>query len=180
MLRAFRNQPTRLFSTASARMFAQGAKIPAIESLREASPGDEVDLAELTKTGKSLIVTIPGAYSPACSGNHVPGYVKKLDEFKAKGFSNIFVTAVNDAFVMHSWGKEIGGGVSGIRFIADPQGEFGKAAGLLVDDAIPFFGNARSKRSVIVVENGVVSKEIVEPDGFGVSVTAADEVLKAI
>lgn len=168
---------SRNFSTSCRRLLSAGDSIPSVSTLREGSPGDEVDLAELTKTGKSIIVGVPGAYSPACSATHVPGYIANLKKFQDKGYK-VFVTGVNDSFVFKAWGESLGGGAD-VRFIADPSADFAKAADLAID-ATPFFGGIRGKRFALIVDNGKVVKQLAEPDNFSVNVSAADKVLAEI
>lgn len=170
-------QSIRTFTTSSRRLFQVGDSIPSISTLREDSPGNEVDLAAETKSGKSVIVGVPGAFSPACSASHVPGYINNLDKFKAKGYK-VFITGVNDSFVFKAWKDQLlqGKEVEGIRFIADPSADFVQAADLGID-ASQFFGGVRGKRFAILVEDGKVTKEISEPDNFGVDVTSAEKVL---
>ncbi|ODQ62389.1 hypothetical protein WICANDRAFT_27451 [Wickerhamomyces anomalus NRRL Y-366-8] len=172
-----RAQAVRGFRSCAPSLIQVGDSIPSVSTLREGSPGNEVDLAQLTKTGKSIIVGVPGAFSPACSASHVPGYVKHIKEFTDKGYK-IFVTAVNDSFVTKAWGDELAKD-SGIRFIADPSADFSKATELSID-ATPFFGGVRNKRFVLIVEDGKVKSETVEPDNFGLDVTKAEEILKQI
>lgn len=96
----------RSFSTSAARFIQVGDSIPSVSSLKEGSPGNDADLAELTNSGKSIIVGVPGAFSPACSASHIPGYVSHLDDFASKGY-NVFVTGVNDAFVFKAWADSL-------------------------------------------------------------------------
>ncbi|CCH43593.1 putative peroxiredoxin [Wickerhamomyces ciferrii] len=169
LLRAPRFTAARTFKTSAASFLQVGDSIPSVGSLREGSPGNEVDLAELTKS--------VCAFSPACSASHVPGYVQNLKEFTNKNY-NVFVSTVNDAFVTKAWADQLGEG-SNVRFIADPEAEFAKAADLSID-ATPFFGNIRNKRFVLIVEDGKVKEQIVEPDNFGLDITKAEEILKKI
>lgn len=167
----------RSFTSSAARFVAVGDKIPSA-TLFEGSPGNDLNLAEEAKSGKAIIVGIPGAFSPACLASHVPGYLKHLTAFKDKGVSSIYVVGVNDAFVMKAWGKSIDNS-GDIRFLADPKGEFSEAWDVLFD-ASKFFGNARAKRFAVVTEDGKVSHAFVEPDNVSVEVSSAEAVLKAI
>lgn len=112
---ATRSAPTARVSMAAASKFHSSAasylqvgdSIPSI-TLQEGSPGNTVDLAEETSKGKYIIVGVPGAFSPACSASHVPGYISKLGELKSKGgIDGVFVVAVNDAFVTKAWGESL-------------------------------------------------------------------------
>lgn len=132
--------------------------------------------------GKSIIVGVPGAFSPACSASHAPGYIKLAKEFQAKGVSNIYIVAVNDAFVTKAWSEQLGNDAdaSHVRFIADASGAFSKEFGSLIDEASKFFGNARTQRYAAIVEDGKVKEAFVEPDNFGLEVSKAENVLKAL
>jgi peroxiredoxin len=115
---------------------------------------------ELFKGRKIVLFAVPGAFTPTCHRNHLPGYVAKADEIKAKGISEIFVTGVNDVFVMDAWAKATGGaGV--ITFLADGNGDFAKEIGLSMDGT-GFGLGTRSQRYSMVVEDGVVTALNVE------------------
>lgn len=156
---------------------AVGDKIPHT-TVYEGSPGNEVDLAEETASGKSIVIGVPGAFSPGCSKSHVPGFIKNVRAFNDKGYQKFFVVAVNDAFVTKAWGDQLLESIAGqqIRFIADPSGAFTKDLDLLFD-ASKFFGNERSKRYALIVEDGEVKKTFVEPDNTSVEVSSAAKVL---
>ncbi|KAM0704928.1 hypothetical protein Q7P35_007715 [Cladosporium inversicolor] len=149
-----------------------GDAIPNIE-LVETSPGNKVNIAKELQ-GKGVIVGVPAAFSPACSSSHVPGYINHP---ALKNAGKVFVVSVNDPFVMGAWGTTLDPtGKSGIRFLADPHSELTSALDLSFDGAA-IFGNARSKRYALVVENGKVTKAFVEPDNTGLDVSAAEKVL---
>ena len=162
----------------SLRSISVGAKIPAVDVF-EGSPGTTVNLAEESASGKSVFIGVPGAFSPGCSNSHIPGYLKNLRAFNEKGYTNFFVIAVNDAFVTKAWGEQLLENKLAddqIRFIADAKGEFTEALDLLFD-ASKFFGNHRSKRYALLVEDGKVVKTFVEPDNTSVDVSDAEKVL---
>ncbi|SGZ49998.1 CIC11C00000003990 [Sungouiella intermedia] len=172
-------QFARCFSGSAARFVAVGDKIPSA-TLFEGSPGNDVNLAEDAASGKAVVIGVPGAFSPACSASHVPGYLKKLREFNDKGYTSFYVVGVNDAFVMKAWGDSLLGHLTGtnqVRFLADPKGEFSEALDTLFD-ASKFFGNSRTKRFALLLEDGVVTKTFIEPDNVSVEVSGADAVLK--
>ncbi|EAZ63834.1 putative thioredoxin peroxidase [Scheffersomyces stipitis CBS 6054] len=163
----------------SIRSISVGAKIPST-IVYENSPGNQVNLAEEVAEGKSIIIGVPGAFSPACSSSHVPGFIKRLRGFNEKGFQKFFVVAVNDAFVTKAWGDALlGSTVAGaqIKFLADPSGAFTKDLDLLFD-ATKFFGNERSRRYALIVEDGTVTKTFVEPDNTSVVVSDSANVLE--
>ncbi|CAK7901662.1 peroxiredoxin Ahp1p [[Candida] anglica] len=175
----FRPAQLRQFSNSAARFVAVGDKIPDI-ALFENSPGNQVDLSEETAQGKSVIIGVPGAFSPACSASHVPGYLKHLRQFNEKGYKKFFVVSVNDAFVQKAWGDSLlGSEIAGaqITFLADPAAEFTTALDLKFD-ASKFFGNERSKRYALLVEDGKVAKTFIEPDNVSVEVSDAEKVLE--
>lgn len=121
---------------------------------------------ELFTNKKTVLFAVPGAFTPTCSVSHLPGYVVKFDEFKAKGVDQIICLSVNDAFVMEAWGNAQN--AENIMMLADGDGSFTKSLGLEMDTA--GFGGIRSQRYAMVVENGVVTHLRVEaPKEFEVS-----------
>ncbi|KAG9231034.1 Redoxin-domain-containing protein [Amylocarpus encephaloides] len=159
----------------SARAFVKvGDKIPSIEGLVEASPGNKVDLGEETKSGISTIIGVPAAFSPACSESHIPGYINHP---KLKEAGKVFVVAVNDPFVTKAWGVSLDPtGSSGIRFLGDPTAKFTEALDLTFDGTA-IFGGPRSKRYALQVKDGKVVSVHVEPDNTGLDISAAEKVL---
>src|SRR3546814_1312264 len=97
--------------------------------------------SDLFKGRKVALFSVPGAFTPTCSAKHLPGFVDKADELKAKGIDEIACTAVNDAFVMGAWGK--GAHADGITMLADGNGDFAEAVGLTMDGKA--FGMGRSE-----------------------------------
>ena len=96
----------------------------------------------------------PGAFTPPCS-SHVPGYVEHYDKFAAKGVKGIYVVSVNDAFVTQAWKEKLGASASPVHFLADDDASFTAEVGMLFD-AKGLLGNRRSKRYVIVTDDGIV------------------------
>ncbi|KIX00764.1 uncharacterized protein Z518_09829 [Rhinocladiella mackenziei CBS 650.93] len=161
------------FSSTAAIMVKQGDSIPNID-LFEDSPGNKVNLSKELSSGKGLVIGVPAAFSPACSDTHVPGYIAS-DKLKSAG--KVFVVSVNDAFVMKAWGKNLDESKSsGIRFLADPAGDFTRAWDVEFD-AAKILGNNRSKRYAVATEDGKVVKVAVEPDNTGVTISAAEAML---
>lgn len=105
--------------------------------------------------GKTVaLFAVPGAYTPTCHKDHMPGFVARVAELKSKGVDAIACTAVNDVFVMANWGKDTGASGS-IELLADGSGDFAKATGLDID--LSAFGlGLRSKRYAMLVKDGVV------------------------
>jgi peroxiredoxin len=133
---------------------------------------------EVFKGRKVVLFAVPGAFTPTCHRNHMPGFVAKADEIKAKGVDAILVTAVNDVFVLDAWTKE--SGCDGkIEYLADGNGEFAKAVDLTVDASGNGLG-IRSKRYAMVVEDGVVKALNVEDSPGKAEVSSAENLLKAL
>jgi peroxiredoxin len=120
-------------------------------------------VADLVKGKKIAVFGLPGAYTPTCSAQHVPGYVKHADDLKAKGVDEIWCISVNDAFVMGAWGRDQK--ASGIvRMMADGNADFSKAIGLDADFS-KFGMGTRSQRYSMLVEDGVVKQLNIEAPG---------------
>ena len=131
-------------------------------------PPKEVSVAEATKGKKVVIFGLPGAYTPTCSGKHLPGYVANYDKLKAKKVDQIWCVAVNDGFVMGAWGRDQNVGDK-VRMLGDGSGQWTKALGLELDATAGGMG-LRMKRCSILVDDGVVKQVNVEEAGkFDVS-----------
>ncbi len=126
-------------------------------------PPGPVDMAALTAGKKVVIFGLPGAYTPTCSAQHVPGYLKNYDALKAKGVDTIVCMAVNDAFVMGAWGQSQHVGEK-IRMLGDGSAVFTKAMGLELDLIAKGMG-VRCQRFSLLVDNGVVKQVNVEGVG---------------
>jgi peroxiredoxin len=114
--------------------------------------------------GKKVVVfSLPGAFTPTCSSNHLPRYEELYEEFKAQGVDTIICVSVNDAFVMFQWGLKIG--AKNVFLLPDGNGEFTRKMGMLVDKSNLGFG-MRSWRYSMLVNDGTIEKIFVEPD-FG-------------
>ena len=110
--------------------------------------------AEVFKGKKVALFAVPGAFTPTCQQQHVPGFVSRVDELKRKGIDTIACTAVNDVFVLEQFAKETGA-KGKILMLADGNGEFAKKLGLDID--LSGFGlGLRSKRYAMLVDDGVV------------------------
>lgn len=128
-------------------------------------PFDWVDVttAELFDNKKVVVFSLPGAFTPTCSGTHAPGYDAAFAEFKALGIDEVICVSVNDAFVMSQWGKHLD--IKNVRMLPDGNGEFTRKMGMLVKKENLGFGE-RSWRYSMYVENGEIKKMFIE-DGFG-------------
>ena len=130
---------------------------------------------DLFKGRKVVLVAVPGAITPTCHRNHLPGYVQRAEEIKAKGVDGILVTAVNDVFVMDAWAKS--SGAEGIEFLSDGNGDFAKAIKLTMDGT-GFGLGTRSQRYSMVVEDGVVKALNVEDAPSKAQHSGAENILK--
>lgn len=124
-------------------------------------PPAKVAVAEAVKGKRIVLFGLPGAFTPTCSGKHVPGYVEKLDALRAKGVDEVWCVSVNDGFVMAAWGRDQKA-MGKLRFLGDGSAELASALGLDVD--IPGMGK-RMKRCSLLVEDGVVRQVNVEQPG---------------
>ena len=132
---------------------------------------------ELFKGKKVVLFAVPGAFTPTCSNNHLPGFVKNLSAIKGKGIDTIAVTGVNDVFVMDAWKKSSGG--DGIEFLADGSAAWAKAVGITADLTERGLG-VRSGRYSMLVEDGVVKSLNVEDTPGKADVSGADNLLKSL
>jgi glutaredoxin/glutathione-dependent peroxiredoxin len=126
-------------------------------------PPMPVDIAALAAGKKIVIFGLPGAFTPTCSAQHVPGYVKNYDALKAKGVDEIVCMAVNDGFVMGAWGQTQHA-EGKVRMMGDGSAAFTKALGLELDLTAKGMG-VRCQRFSLLVENGVVKQVNVEGVG---------------
>jgi len=146
-----------------------GDKVPDVKltTMTEKGPGP-VQTSEFFKGKTVAVFALPGAFTPTCSAKHLPGFVEKAAEFKAKGVDAILCLSVNDAFVMGAWGKAQNAGDK-VMLVADGNGDFTKAVGLEMDGRA-FGMGMRSQRYSMLVKDGVVSQLNVEkPGAFEVS-----------
>ncbi|MBW8618049.1 MAG: redoxin family protein [Hyphomicrobiales bacterium] len=110
--------------------------------------------SEIFKGRRVVLFAVPGAFTPTCQNNHLPGYLKFRDQFLAKGIHEIVVVSVNDVHVMKAW-AQANDALDKIAFLADGSAEFTKAVGLVLDATAGGLG-IRSLRYSMLVEDGVV------------------------
>jgi len=158
----------------------QGKRVPDVTfKTREGSEWVDVTTDELF-AGKSVIVfSLPGAFTPTCSSQHVPRYDELAATFRANGVDDIICVSVNDAFVMNEW--KVDQCADNIRFLPDGTGKFTEGMGMLVNKDDLGFG-MRSWRYSMLVKDGVVEKMFIEPDveGDPFDVSDADTMLAYI
>lgn len=141
--------------------------------MTDAGPG-AVSTEDLFGGKKVVLFSVPGAFTPTCSMNHMPGFVDHADEILAKGVDTIACMAVNDIFVMDAWGKDRDVGDK-ISMLADGNGEYASALGLEMD-ATGFGMGIRGQRFAIIVDDGVATHVAVEEAGK-FEVSSAESVL---
>lgn len=152
-----------------------GDRIPNVKLKTQTDEGlKDVQTADLFQGKKAVLFAVPGAFTPTCSDHHLPGFVEHAADFKAKGIDLVACVAVNDVFVMSSWGKARGVGKD-VLMLADGNGDFAKAMGLEMD-ASAFGMGHRSKRYVALVDDGVVRSLHVEQPGK-LEVSTAEAIL---
>jgi peroxiredoxin len=150
-------------------MISTGQKIPSVTIKQATAEGAaDVDPAALFAGKKVVLFSLPGAFTPTCSQKHLPGYVEKLADLKAQGVDLVACLSVNDAWVMQAWAQQHDA-LGKIVMLADGAGAFTKALGIELDLNQAHMG-LRSRRGVIVVEDGTVtSVDMEEPGKFEVS-----------
>ena len=146
-----------------------GDRVPSLTLTKAGESGPEqISSDEYFKGRKVALFSVPGAFTPTCSARHLPGYIDKADELKAKGVDEIACTAVNDAFVMGAWSKSAGAGDT-VTMLADGNGDFAQAVGLTLD-GVKFGLGQRGQRYSMLVNDGVIEQLNVEAPGeFNVS-----------
>ena len=156
-----------------------GDKIPSV-TLKQLTPEGvkEVTTDEIFGGKKVVLFAVPGAFTPACSQRHLPGFVERAADIKAKGVDEIACVAVNDAFVMGAWGREQK--TEGkVRMLADGSGDLVRALGLELDLSKGGLG-IRSQRYSMLVDNGVVKSLNIEKQPGQVDVSGAEAMLRAL
>jgi peroxiredoxin len=152
-----------------------GQKMPSgsFGVMTDSGPG-AMSTDELFAGKRVVLFSVPGAFTPTCSNDHLPGFVDHADEILGKGVDTIACTAVNDVFVMHAWGKDRGVG-NKVTMLADGNGEYAKALDLELDGS-GFGLGMRGQRFAIVVDDGVATHVAVEAPGK-FEVSSAEAVL---
>ena len=155
-----------------------GDRLPAAEFSTMTAEGQQKLSTDIVFSGRKVVLfAVPGAFTPTCSMNHMPGFLTRLDQIKARGVDTIACTSVNDVHVMTAWAK-VSGAEGKIMMLADGNGEFARSLGLNVDRTNSGMGE-RSQRYSMIVVNGVVQTLNVE-DKPGVNVSGADTILNQL
>jgi peroxiredoxin len=146
-----------------------GDRLPKATLVKATPDGPQpVDSEDYFGGRRVALFSVPGAFTPTCSARHLPGFVDKADEMKAKGVDEIACIAVNDAFVMQAWGESAG--ASGkVTMLADGNGDFARALGLTMDGSKFGLGERGSRWSAIIDDGVVEQLNVEEPGAFNVS-----------
>jgi peroxiredoxin len=155
-----------------------GDRLPNANFVKASAEGPQpVDGESFFKGRRVALFSVPGAFTPTCSARHLPGFVEKAEELRAKGVDEVACTAVNDAFVLQAW-AESADAVGKVTMLADGNGEFARAIGLEMDGS-KFGLGRRGKRWSMIVNDGVVEQlNVEEPGAFNVS--SADYMLERL
>lgn len=145
-------------------------KMPTAEGVTSISSTD------LLKGKRTVIIGVPGAFTPVCSSVHIAGFLTNYDDIRQKGIDQIVCLAVNDAFVLKAWAASFHN-KDAILMVADGNGELTAAMGLIFD-ARDFGLGLRSQRYAMVVQNGVVEKLMVEDSAGACTISSADTLMR--
>ncbi|HKE73669.1 MAG TPA: peroxiredoxin [Acidimicrobiales bacterium] len=152
-----------------------GERIPDVKLMTMTDEGPRpVQSGDVLGEGKVVLFAVPGAFTPTCSDHHLPGFVLRADDIRAKGVDTIACVAVNDAFVMGAWGQVQNTG-DAVLMLADGNGDFAAQMGLELDGS-GFGLGTRSQRYAAILDDGVVTELMVESNP-GLDVSSADSVL---
>ena len=156
-----------------------GDRLPSATFMTMTADGPKPQSTDDIFKGKKVVLfAVPGAFTPTCDKNHLPGFVTNADKIKGKGIDTIAVTGVNDVFVMDAWKKNTGA-EGKIDFLADGSAAFAKAIGLSVDLGERGLGT-RSQRYAMVVDDGVVKALNVEDAPGKADISGAENLLKGL
>ncbi len=157
---------------------AVGDRVPEVKVFTFGERGPEATTStDVLGHGKVVLFGVPGAFTPTCSDHHLPGFVLRAEDLRAKGVDKVVCVSVNDPFVMGAWGQDQHVDNS-VVMLADGNGELADAMGLTMDGR-GFGLGSRSQRYAAILQDGVVSWLAVEP-GPGLNASSVDEVLAAL
>jgi peroxiredoxin len=142
----------------------QGDKMPSgvFGVMTESGPG-AISTDDLFAGKKVVLVSVPGAFTPTCSMNHLPGFVDQAEAIREKGVDTVACMAVNDVFVMNAWGKDQSVG-DNVMMLADGNGDYAKALDLELDGS-GFGMGQRGQRFAIIIDDGIATHVAVEAPG---------------
>ena len=154
----------------------EGDKLPEVtlHHMTENGP-TPITTSELFSGKKSVLFAVPGAFTPGCSMQHLPGFVSNSDEILNKGVDQIVCLSVNDAFVMDAWGKDKGTGDK-ILMLGDGNGDFTEATGLTMDGS-GFGLGSRSLRYSMIIDDNSITKLNLESNPGEIAESSAENIL---
>jgi len=155
----------------------EGATLPS-HVLFENDPKTKVNVKDLFAGKKGILFGVPGAFTPGCSKTHLPGYINQAPELKKLGYDTIVCVSVNDPFVCQAWASQHKA-EGRVKVLADPQAQFTKALGL-DKDMTAALGGVRSSRYAMIIDDNIVKKVLVEPDGAGLTCSLSENVIDVI
>lgn len=158
---------------------ATGERLPemTLKSVSADGPAN-IETADIFGGKTVVLFAVPGAFTPTCTLNHLPGYLDNRDEILAKGVDEIAVVAVNDPFVMKAWAEQ-SGGLGKIRFLADWDGALTRAIGMDADLSAAGLG-VRTKRYSMLVEDGVIKALNIEDNPGEADISGAARMLQQL
>ena len=160
------------------KMTERGSAVPSVNTkLIDAQGTSETTSDVLLGTGLVVFFAVPGAFTPTCHVNHLPGFVANASKLRTAGVDRIVCASVNDAHVMKAW-AEASGALGEIDFLADGNGELADAMGLSKDLSVAGMGK-RFTRSAVLIRDGIVEDVFIE-DAPGVTATGAPAILMAL
>jgi peroxiredoxin len=159
-------------------VIAVGDRLPDVTFTVMTEAGAAPKTTDEIFSGKKIVLfAVPGAFTPTCHGNHLPGFVENVAGFKAKGIDEVVCTAVNDIFVLAAWAKA--SGAEDITFLSDGSGNFARALGLEFDGTARNLG-VRSQRYAMLIQDGIVQRMNVEDAPGKAEISSAKALLDAI
>ena len=131
-------------------------------------------LLEFSSNKKIVLFGVPGAFTPTCTRNHLPGFIDNINKIKDKGIDEVICFATNDIFTMQAW-EEMSGAIGKIIFLSDSKAEFSKAIGTDYPDT--FGTSIKTKRCSMFIDQGIVKKFFVESESGQVSESGAENMI---
>ena len=155
-----------------------GDTLPSINLMTMTTEGPKpISMTEISSGKRVILFAVPGAFTPTCSAQHLPGFIEHNKEIRDKGIDMVACVSVNDPFVMKAWGEDRKVGEE-VLMLSDGNGEFTAAIGLEMDGS-GFGLGTRSQRYAMIIDDGVVSALNVEP-GPGIDVSSAEKILEQL
>jgi peroxiredoxin len=146
-----------------------GDQLPKATLVKATPDGPQpVDSEQYFSGRRVAVFSVPGAFTPTCSARHLPGFVDRVDELRARGVDEVACLAVNDAFVMQAWADQAGA-TGKVTMLADGNGDFAQAIGLTMDGSKYGMGLRGQRWSAVIDDGKVEQLNVEEPGAFNVS-----------